>query len=141
MPSSKHVGYVLPEEHSSSMSLQVFPGFPGRFMPGEPLALMHMGIDEDEADALIAEQGLPLEKVELSAQKAKKAYVPDEMHARSGFEGEVVASSPEELAELSHAELDELADEAHVDVDGTIAEKAAALAAAGVEAPAEEAEG
>lgn len=91
-------GYVLPPEAASSQSLMVFPGFPGRFMPGEPLALGHMGIQEDEADAIIAELGLPLQKVEMSASAAAAPIDRGDGHAPSGVEEEVVVAMAEEPA-------------------------------------------
>lgn len=75
----KSAAYLLPVEAASSGGPQVFPGFPGIYEPGVPLDIEHLGgIDEQLADALIAELGLPLEKVEMGARKAAPKEAPPE---------------------------------------------------------------
>lgn len=60
----KVTAYVLPEDAATvTGEAQVFPGFPGEFVPGEPVAYTDLGFATvKEADAKIAELNLPLRK-------------------------------------------------------------------------------
>lgn len=58
---AKEITYVLPVANTADE--QVFGGFPGRWMPGVPVAASKLGLDPDEADRLIAELGLPIQRV------------------------------------------------------------------------------
>lgn len=89
-------GYVLPEEGVTALALTTFPGMPGRFEPGVPLAVQHMGIEEEEADALIAELELPLEKASMSDAEAEAEIDRGDGHMPSGTEEVDVAPSPAE---------------------------------------------
>lgn len=55
-------GFVIPEGTFSSSAPQNFPGFPGIWQDGVPIALSDLGLFDKEAAAdLVAELGLPLE--------------------------------------------------------------------------------
>lgn len=139
------VGYVFSQESTSSEDLHTFPGFPGRFMPGVPLSLVHLGISEDEADDAIERLSLPLQKVSMTDAEATAEIDRGDNFAPSGGEEVRQEAVAEDLATgLSHADLDALAEEHGVTFVANMnkAEKAAKLAEAGVEPPAsEEAEG
>lgn len=61
---------VLPAEAMPGASHTVhFPGFPGVYMPDEPVELAELGMSADEAKERIAELGLPLEVVEPKPKK------------------------------------------------------------------------
>ena len=136
----KMVGYVLPKDGVVADNHVVFGGFPGRFLPGEPLSLQQLGLeDESAADALIKDLALPLQKVEMSRRAAEAEVFKGDEHRPSTFGEEPLPVDPAELEALSHKELDALADGAGLSPEGTKAEKAEVLAEAGVEAPAAEA--
>ena len=112
-------GYVLPEENVIVMALTTFPGLPGRFQPGVPLSLFHMEIEEEEADAIIAQLEIPVEKVSVGEAEAEEPIDRGDGHLPSGteeaeFGAAVEAGSPEAEAagdrpysEWTVAELDE----------------------------------
>jgi len=55
-------GFVLPEGFASSSEPQNFPGFPGLWTEGEPIALSDLGVEDgNAAEALVAAMGLPFE--------------------------------------------------------------------------------
>ena len=49
MPDDSTVAYVFPEEAASSSEFKVFPDFPGRYLPGEPVGVTDMGMTAAEA--------------------------------------------------------------------------------------------
>ena len=51
---------VLPAEAATSSDAVNFAGFPGRWMPDEPVALETLGLDLSDARAFINEHNLPL---------------------------------------------------------------------------------
>lgn len=119
-------GLVLPVDAVSDLETTTFPGFPGTFTPGEPVALADLGFDsEDEAFALVEELQLPLEpaKAELSTPPAT--------------EEELAAARAEKLSALKVDDLKQLAP-AGLELPTRKDEIVDALAAAGVEAPDEE---
>jgi hypothetical protein len=109
-------GYVLPEEASAVQDYQTFPGFPGRFFPGTPLSLQQLGLDdEDAADEMLAELGLPLEKVSMSEEEAEAEIDRGDDFKPSSLGGEELPAeaapeeAPKALADMTHDELDALA--------------------------------
>lgn len=57
---SNDAALVLPAGRSQSLEAQTFPGFPGVYVPGEPVGLSKLGLTVAEANTAIAEMGLPL---------------------------------------------------------------------------------
>lgn len=72
---------MLPDEGAASAEAQHFVGMPGAYRPGEPVLLESIGLDIDEARALIERLGLPLVEVE-HGRRAVDAPVPDHFPPR-----------------------------------------------------------
>lgn len=72
--SKNEAAYVLPEDAASSSEYQVFPNFPGRWLPGSPVLVSDLGMSADEAAARIKELGLPLKRV--NAKPSQRAEAP-----------------------------------------------------------------
>lgn len=65
--SKKETAYVLEDGFQpASSEPQVFVGFPGRWLPGEPVAVATLGFSEEDADTRILLDELPLRKVQVA---------------------------------------------------------------------------
>lgn len=104
---------MLPESAVAGTAAVNFPGFPGSWTPGQPIAaaelVAHGGFaDEDELAARVAELGLPLEAVEVSGEDGAMPIPPN--HVQS--QGEAVAEALEETRRpRTHRQADKLAAE------------------------------
>ena len=97
------VGYVLPEDKVAVQALTTFPGLPGRFQPGVPLSLFHMEIEEEEADKIIEELSIPLEKVSMGKAASEEPIDRGDGHQPSGTEEAEYGAA----VEAAEAEADE----------------------------------
>jgi len=83
---------VLPESSSSHGEAVTYPGMPGRYLPGVPVALEAIELDADQASSRIKDLGLPLELVAHGRKKFDELeHVPPRAES-STFEG---AGTPE----------------------------------------------
>lgn len=64
----KATAYVLPADAAPNSEAQVFDGFPGRWLPGEPIALAELELDEAEAAKRVKDLNLPLKKTTADAK-------------------------------------------------------------------------
>lgn len=139
---------MLPVGVMPTSETQVFPGFPGRWTPGEPQAVRAVGLTEDEAADLLDTLGLPLEwhdvdelPADLFATTAGLVSSADLTSTPVGQEPPPPAEGTDDTAVYldefprTHADLDKLAAE-HAftwpDSTRTVVEKQQALAAAGI---------
>jgi hypothetical protein len=152
MPSAeKETALVLSQDAvaASGSSPVHFPGFPGVWAPDQPIAVSALGFgSEKEALAEVKLRGLPLEEKKVDVGSAPMPARPNHIPsgpAPAAAEAEAPAeeTAPEAKWPQTHAELDDLGDEYDVEfeADAKVADKIAALEAAGVAPPAEEGEG
>jgi hypothetical protein len=74
---AKASGFVLPVESVSSTEAVTFPGFPGIWLPGEPVALETLGgITMEEAREQIKALDLPLKEAKADVPDAEPASPP-----------------------------------------------------------------
>jgi hypothetical protein len=92
---SKEVAYVLPEGPGSIQEYQSFGGFPGEWLPGQPVALSTLGLDADTAARLVEEMGLPLEKTTATAESTPQSENAAEVQASMTAGAELIRSVPE----------------------------------------------
>ena len=64
---------MLPDDGTFIAEYQTFPGFPGEWKPGEPVAADDLGLEGEEAAQLIKNLGLPLRETRLDEQRATRA--------------------------------------------------------------------
>ena len=71
-PRNQESTLVLPAGRSQSMEPQTFPGFPGVFTPGKPVALSDLGLTSAEATSMIREMWLPLVQAKSDATESSE---------------------------------------------------------------------
>lgn len=59
-PRTNDPALVWPSDEQSSEAAQTFPGFPGVWTQGEPIALSELGLTAEEAEEMIRDRSLPL---------------------------------------------------------------------------------
>lgn len=95
----KEVAFVLPEEHASSLEPHTFPGFPGLFVPGEPVGVSRLGMTATEARAAVKELDLPLHETKADVPPAdfldRTGGMLSGASGESSTAGNVVRSSSE----------------------------------------------
>ena len=97
MPESQETAFVLPEDQAPTTEQQVLGQFPGRYVPGQPVALRELPFaDEDEATSAVEDAGLPLERTEVPAGEG--AMLPDQTRAPNQEEAAAAASVDEQSA-------------------------------------------
>lgn len=100
--------YVLPETAVAGTAAVNLPGFPGMWIPGQPIAvdeLVSYGgfADADALDARVEELGLPLEKTEVTGDDGSMPLPPNHIQSREEAVAEALEDRPRKR---SHAELD-----------------------------------
>lgn len=60
MGDRRQAALVLRPENASGSEAHTFPGFPGRFVPGAPIAVADLGLTKKQADELVDALNLPL---------------------------------------------------------------------------------
>ena len=91
MAANTEAGLVLPVDAVSGTFPHTFPGFPGVFEPGVPVALSALGLSQKDARALVKELGLPLKEAQVD--------VADEPPLEDGM-----AASEPEVSPLAETE-------------------------------------
>ena len=123
------VGYVLEEGTFNREGPFVFPGVPGVYHVGVPVAVYDTGLSEDEMAERVKTLAVPLKKVS-NAEPTRKEGVqasgadiaPVAIPNPQAVEA-AAAAEPEDLEKLSRPELDELAASLNLDV-ATLTKKA-----------------
>lgn len=105
--------YVLPESAVAGTAAVNFPGFPGSWTPGSPIAaaelVAHGGFaDEDALAERVAELGLPLEQVEVTGDDGEMPIPPNHVQSQADAVAEALEERPKRR---SHKDLDEQARE------------------------------
>jgi hypothetical protein len=95
MAEKKEAAYVLPDEPGAIQEYQSFTGFPGRFLPGQPVNVSSLGLDAETADRLVEELGLPLEKTTAVPEKTAQTENVAEVQEALTKGAELIRSIPE----------------------------------------------
>jgi hypothetical protein len=91
----KETAYVLPDEPGAIQEYQSFGGFPGRFLPGEPVSVSSLGLDAKTAAALVKDLGLPLKKTSVAVEPTPQTENEAEVQAALTKGAELIRSIPE----------------------------------------------
>lgn len=104
---------MLPETAVAGTAAVNFPGFPGSWTPGQPIAaaelVAHGGFaDEDAVAEKVAELGLPLEQVDVTGDDGAMPLPPNHVASQAEAVAEALEETPRPR---SHKQADKLAAE------------------------------